>query len=230
MSWLLNPNPKITHKDISFKDYLNVKSLDLTSQGKGKINPIEVVLTKKNNPDFKIEANMKNTECKIKGVLISNPICAIPKIPFLTNFWQLRENQINLFLSSEIDYLDQINKDFNINLTNNYRNYNYGRLYNDSSNFFDPHTNITLNSTYSDYINFLQSSFREIDNLEIKLILFLQKFEKVDFFFIFDFMIQAFRGSRELEEFIKDQHFSLRHSSDPLEVIDRSRLLFQKKI
>ena len=43
-------------------------------------------------------------------------------------------------------------------------------------------------------------------------------------------MIQAFRGSRELEEFIKDQHFSLRHSSDPLEVIDGSRLLFQKTI
>ena len=43
-------------------------------------------------------------------------------------------------------------------------------------------------------------------------------------------MIQAFRGSRELEEFIKDQHFSLRHSSDPLEVIDSSRLLFQKII
>ena len=53
MSWLLKQNPKITHKDISFKDYLNVKLRDLTSQGKGKINFIEVVLTKKNNPDFK---------------------------------------------------------------------------------------------------------------------------------------------------------------------------------
>jgi hypothetical protein len=38
MSWLLKQNPKITHKDISFKDYLNVKLRDLTSEGKGKIN------------------------------------------------------------------------------------------------------------------------------------------------------------------------------------------------
>jgi len=229
MNWLFNKNPEITHKDLSFKDYLNFKSLDLKSQGKGKINFIELVLTKKYNPDFKIEANMKNSKCTIKGVLISKPICGIPKIPFLTNFWQLRENQINLYLSSEIDSLDKINKDCDINLTNNYRNYNYGRLYNDSSKFRDPHTSISLYNTYSDYINFLQSSFREIDNLEIKLILFLQKFEKVDFFFIFNFMIEAFKGSRELEEFIKDQHFSVRHSSDPLEVIDPSKLLFEKK-
>jgi len=229
MNWLNRKNPKITHKDLSFKDYLNFKSLDLKSQGKGKINFIELVLTKKNNPDFKIEANMKNSKCTIKGVLISQPICGIPKIPFLMNFWQLRENQINLYLSSEIDSLDKINKDCDINLTNNYRNYNYGRLYNDSSNFFDPHTSISLYNTYSDYINFLQSSFREIDNLEIYLTLFLQKFEKIDFFFIFDFMIKISRGSRELEEFIKDQYFSVRYSSDPLEVIDRSKLLFEKK-
>ena len=45
----------------------------------------EIAIMQKNNSDFKIEANMKNTECKIKGVLISNPICEIPKIPFLTN-------------------------------------------------------------------------------------------------------------------------------------------------
>lgn len=230
MSWLINQNPKITHKGLSFKDYLNVKSLDLISQGKGKINCIEVVVTKKNNPDFKIEANMSNTKCTIKGVLISKPICEMPKIPFLTNFWQLRENQINLYLSSEIDSLDEINKDCGVNLTNNYRNYNYGRLYNDSSNFRAPHTSISLYNTYSDYINFLQNSFREINNLEFKLILFLQKFEKIDFFFIFDFMIEAFQGSRELEEFIKDQDFPLRHSSDPFEVIDRGKFLFEKKI
>jgi hypothetical protein len=230
MSWLINKNPKITHKGLSFKDYLNVKSLDLISQGKGKINCIGVVLTKKHNPDFKIETNMKNTKCTIKGVLISNPICEKPEFGFFKNFWSLRENQINLYLSSEIDSLDKINKDCDVNLTNNYRNYNYGRLYNDSSSFFDPHTSISLYNTYSDYINFLQSSFREIDNLEIHLILFLQKFEKIDFFFIFDFMIKTSRGSRELEEFIKDQHFSVRYSSDPLEVLDRSRLLFEKKI
>ncbi len=230
MNWLLNKNPEITHKDLSFKDYLNRKSLDLSSKGKGIINCIEVVLAKKNNPDFKIEANMKNTKCTIEGVLISKPICGRPKIPFLTNFWQLRENQINLYLSTEIDSLDEINKEFDINLKNNYRNYNYGRLYNDSSSFSDPHTSISLYNTYSDYINFLQSSFREIDDLEIELILFLQKFEKVDFFFIFNFMIKTFRGSNELEEFIEGQHFSVRYSSDPLEVINPDLLLFEKKI
>ena len=55
MNWLNRKNPKITHKDLSFKDYLNFKSLDLRSQGKGKMNYIEVVLAKKYNPDFKIE-------------------------------------------------------------------------------------------------------------------------------------------------------------------------------
>lgn len=230
MNWLNRKNPKITHKDLSFKDYLNFKSLDLRSQGKGKINYIEVVLAKKYNPDFKIETNMKNSKCTIKGILISNPICEKPEFGFFKNFWSLRENQINLYLSSEIDSLDKINKNCDVNLTNNYRNYNYGRLYNVSSSFFDAHTSISLYNTYSDYINFLQNSFREIDNLEIRLTLFLQKFEKVDFFFIFDFMIQSLRGSDELEKIIKDQYFSPRINSDPLEVIDRSRLLFEKKM
>jgi hypothetical protein len=212
MSFFNIKNPKVTHENISLKEYLSLKNT----------NKIEIVLFKGHNSLFSSSKNIENTQLVIDGVLLKYPICGKPKFSFSYNFYEIKENQIKMFILTEDhlkkfddDYnnsnLDCLNKRFKTNvsfderyLTNKYRKTIYGKI---SPAEFSETVGIEIYGSYPEYMNLL---YNDLNNtkVEIHMEIYFQVIKSWDMMPIIDMMIKSYRDySNDYGKIIKDENF-----------------------
>jgi len=203
MSLLYKLNPeKITHKKISFYDYVNSKD----------INTFEIIISRL-SPYFDFNKSFDGGKLTFEGCLLRNPICELPKFGyFLYNTFNAhRVNRFHIHFNTndidEINYESYLGKISNINkkFKTNYKkpdknlfgyptrnqDMNYGCLYVSNPNSLNPLPNgINIYGTYKKYLNYLYENVVNSD-VEISLTLAFQKIEEWDFFPIVDMFFRS---------------------------------------
>jgi hypothetical protein len=205
LDFIARGNPKVTHNNISFQDYLeNTK----------EINQIFIELTGKYNSRQKIHSNINFTKCNIEGAFLKHPICELPKATLINNFYNLEENKISLHLEIEPDLFEDINKKYQLKLSNEYRKFNIGRIYYGKNIFANAYTSIIINNSYSDYIKYFTSKLKENDT-EVYIKIAFQKIKNLDFLLIFDLSIWSRNDEYgELGNLMKNHSFNFKTGSD----------------
>jgi hypothetical protein len=224
MSLLYKLNPeKITHKKISFYDYVNSKD----------INTFEIIISRL-SPYFDFKKSFNGDKLTFEGCLLRNPICELPKFG---NFWYKsfnahRVNRFHIHFNTndidEINYESYLGKISNINkkFKTNYQkpdkdflgyptrnqDMNYGCLYVSNPNSLNPLPNgINIYGTYKKYLNYLYENVVNSD-VEIFFTLAFQKIEEWNFFPIVDMSLRSWGqhllDDHHLQEVIKDEIFT----------------------
>ena len=195
---LLNyKNPKITEKNISFRNWV------LLQKNYFKIS----IYFGKESPFFKVDKEFNSQYIKIEGGLIIHPICEQTKFGFFKNYFSHESNRIELNVSTKADInLKSYNKLYNTNytFTNNERNQIYGffKLIKESKGFDFFYGNfISINNSYENYINSLNEYLLHKDKPYI-VNLVIQKINEWE-----SWPVISMNFNSDYSEIIKDKYF-----------------------
>ena len=202
-------NPTITKncEDISFAEYIVSKD----------INTFEIVVTQY-SPLFKINRNLDFTSITIEGCLLKDPVCGLPKIGFLKNFYLMKENTFSLTIeaSSEIDKEDEerfeniftLNKKYNTRyISNRNQNLNIGSFW--LHNSFQPYNKINIYNSDKKYLKFFYDMVTTSKN-EIRIFITFQKIKEWKIFYPI-IALKIIGGDIDIENNITKNHLNWFH-------------------
>jgi len=196
-------NPTITKncEDISFAEYIESKD----------INTFEIVVTQ-DSPLFTINRNLDFTSLTIKGCLLKDPVCGLPKIGFMKNFYLMKENVFSLTIeaSSEIDKIDE-EKFENIFTLNKKYNTRYISKRNQDLNIgsYWPYNSINIYNSNKKYLEFFYDSVVTSKN-EIRIFITFQKIKEWKIFYPI-IGLKIIGGDFDIENSITKNHLNWWH-------------------
>ena len=146
MAYFLVPNPKITHRDMNIRDYLNSSEL----------NQLEFVLTKTNNSPFTIHHDIGNKHLFIEGGLLKYPVCSKPKFSWFASFYEI--NKLDVIFNVQKFDIDDLNKGRALNGRTRSPNDNqflWGKIYFKFGAIYKDHLVIEIMNSNENYIKYL---------------------------------------------------------------------------